>query len=751
MRFINELKVTAHSRSGDIRKTAVACLTVIGVGLLVFAFSASTWADDTKLNRFQEQLTSAYRLAVPAMVRIQVANDGKPRVTQGVIISRDGLVVVHDGADRTQWKQPITVTLSSGRQMNAKSLGWTEEWRIGLLQIETQEALPSVELANSTNRPVGEMCFALDFSDSYGPGFDEQPTMRLGFVQRGGSGWFISSCEFGNLGGFGAATFNSRGQLIGLTTRRKAAGWEIQTDAGVIRQNLHQLKQEASLDIQLLKASTRPQLLPTVGMNDLETARAASVRIRPSDNPSSNFSGTTVTAEGLIMSCAHHGIGSGGRVSVEFPDGKVAQGRILGTNPVSDVCLIQLNDAGPWPFALVGNSFSQLPNSPVTIYGYPHSSTSLTPDELTRRVIRVDGFSDSYHLLAERRQIYGGMSGGGAFDENGRLIGIHSVSVPLAEFEVRVETFFHQWDTLSQEWTDTAPKSGEWEELKLSAQHLVAQVAPGVVELFSGETRVAHGIVVSSKGTVLTKASELIEPITCRLSNGVTLPAAILKVSPEHDLALLSVEAADLKSIRISMFDRSSPSCLAVAVMSKERLEPGVIAHSTQAIASHDGIILPLPGNAVEDGPEGLKVTDDQWLQTLNVPLKKGDEILSFCRSFVGTKNEWEKLDKSTYLQVKGTAGDPVQLRVRRNGEVFTFRMPLFPPVLRLPNTSARSSGFPAAFDMALKLSPDDCGAPVVGIDGSCIGLVAARRTRGRVYIIPSTVMVEFCEIEHQR
>jgi len=90
---------------------------------LVFAFSASTWADDTKLNRFQEQLTSAYRLAVPAMVRIQVANDGKPRVTQGVIISRDGLVVVHDGADRTQWKQPITVTLSSGRQMNAKSLG----------------------------------------------------------------------------------------------------------------------------------------------------------------------------------------------------------------------------------------------------------------------------------------------------------------------------------------------------------------------------------------------------------------------------------------------------------------------------------------------------------------------------------------------------------------------------------------------------------------------------------------------------
>lgn len=476
MRFINELKVTAHSRSGDIRKTAVACLTVIGVGLLVFAFSASTWADDTKLNRFQEQLTSAYRLAVPAMVRIQVANDGK-RWTQGVIISRDGLVVVHDGADRTQWKQPITVTLSSGRQMNAKSLGWTEEWRIGLLQIETQEALPSVELANSTNRPVGEMCFALDFSDSYGPGFDEQPTMRLGFVQRGGSGWFVSSCEFGSLGGFGAATFNSRGQLIGLTTRRKA-GWEIQTDAGVIRQNLHQLKQEASLDIQLLKASTRPQLLPTVGMNDLETARAASVRIRPSDNPSSNFSGTIVTAEGLIMSCAHHGIGSGGRVSVEFPDGKVAQGRILGTNPVSDVCLIQLNDAGPWPFALVGNSFSQLPNSPVTIYGYPHSSTSLTPDELTRRVIRVDGFSDSYHLLAERRQIYGGMSGGGAFDENGRLIGIHCGRGPLAEFQVRVETFFHQWDTLFpvlfSGWRDVEGTTRAWRHSTLNSGHRIA-------------------------------------------------------------------------------------------------------------------------------------------------------------------------------------------------------------------------------------------------------------------------------------
>ncbi len=215
-----------------------------------------------------------------------------------------------------------------------------------------------------------------------------------------------------------------------------------------------------------------------------------------------------------------------------------------------------------------------------------------------------------------------------------------------------------------------------------------AEVAPGIVELFRGETRVAYGIVVSSKGKVVTKASELIEPITCRMSNGVTLPAAILKVSPEHDLALLSVDAADLKSIRISTSDRSSPSCLAVAVMSKERIEPGVVAHSTQAIASDDGI-LPFHRNEVEDVSDGLKVIDDQSLQTLNVPIKKGDKILSFCRGIVGVKNEWERLDKSTVFQVKGTAGDPVQLRVHRNGGEVTFRMPLHPTVDRLPDTSA--------------------------------------------------------------
>ncbi len=724
-------------------------MTAIRIALLVFVVcSASTLADDTTRSRFQDQLTNAFRSTVPAMVQIETATNGKPRVTQGVIISADGLVVVYDRADRTQWRNPITVTLSSGRKIAAKSLGWSEEWRIGLLQINTSEDLPFVELATSTNRPVGELCYALDFSDSFGFGFDEQPTMRLGYVQRSGDGWFVSSCEFDNLGGFGAATFNSRGQLIGLTTRRKASDWEIQTDAEVIRRNLLPLRQAKCLEVELLNASVRPQVLPIVGKSDLEIATAASVRIRPSDNPSSNFSGTVVTAEGLIMSCAHHRTPAGGQVSVEFPDERIVQGRVLGTNPVSDVCLIQLNDKGPWPFALIGKSFDQVPNSPITIYGYPHSSTSRGPTVKTAQVIHVEGFSDSSHLLTARGQIYGGMSGGGAFDANGRLIAIHAGREPLAEYQVRVETFFHQWEILSKEWSDTEAKSDEWVALEKSVQGLVTEVAPRVVELLYGEKRVAYGIAVSSKGTVLTKASELIEPVSCRLANGVTLPVSILKVSREHDLALLSIETDDLKPVKFSTSSHVLPRSLATAVLSSERFEIGVVAHSAQAIATDEGF-LPFRRNAIDDGQDCLKVIDDEWLQTLNVPIKKGDEILRYSRSLVGDPSEWEKLDKATAFQGKGTAGDPLQLLVRRNNEEFTLRMSLFPTNYPgLPDTNARSSGFPVAFDMALKVSPHDCGAPVVDKDGSCIGIIAARRTRGRVYIIPTHIIVEFCMAE---
>ncbi|MFG0332683.1 MAG: hypothetical protein ACF8TS_04900, partial [Maioricimonas sp. JB049] len=61
--------------------------------------------------------------------------------------------------------------------------------------------------------------------------------------------------------------------------------------------------------------------------------------------------------------------------------------------------------------------------------------------------------------------------------------------------------------------------------------------------IVDGETA-ALGTIVDPEGLVLTKASELSDgPIRCRLSDGRTVDATWTATHPDHDIALLRIEA----------------------------------------------------------------------------------------------------------------------------------------------------------------------------------------------------------------
>src|SRR5690348_14564435 len=72
-------------------------------------------------------------------------------------------------------------------------------------------------------------------------------------------------------------------------------------------------------------------------------------------------------------------------------------------------------------------------------------------------------------------------------------------------------------------------------------REVVAGVRPGVVRVRCDDLDTALGIVVAADGWVLTKAHDLKRPITCRLHDGRELPAKLVGVHEQHDLALLRV------------------------------------------------------------------------------------------------------------------------------------------------------------------------------------------------------------------
>ena len=57
---------------------------------------------------------------------------------------------------------------------------------------------------------------------------------------------------------------------------------------------------------------------------------------------------------------------------------------------------------------------------------------------------------------------------------------------------------------------------------------------------------------------------------------------------------------------------------------------------------------------------------------------------------------------------------------------------------------SRRRSGYPAAIQHDMLLKPNQCGGPLVNIDGNAVGVNIARASRVKSYAIPSEVIQEW-------
>jgi serine protease Do len=260
----------------------------------------------------------------------------------------------------------------------------------------------------------------------------------------------------------------------------------------------------------------------------------------------------------------------------------------------------------------------------------------------------------------------------------------------------------------------------------------------------NGET-VALGTVVDTNGLALTKASEL-KPgkLTCWLSDEREVRATVLRTDEIEDIALIKVQAANLKPIQwttnavsiglwaITPGIAATPQAVGIISAQPRRIRPprALIGVQFDVTSSIPVIRIVAPGLGAEKA--GLK-PGDTILAVNETQITNREQVVETLRDFRdGTtvkfhvEREAKPFDVEIRMQTPkpggfGFDGIPESRTSRLNGEV-----------------SHRAEDFEQALEHDSVLAPWLCGGPLVNLDGKAIGLNIARASRVSTYALPA-------------
>jgi serine protease Do len=455
-------------------------------------------------------------------------------------------------------------------------------------------------------------------------------------------------------------------------------------------------------------------------------------------------SGVIVSEDGLVMT-AGHVVGKPGQdVTFFFHDGKTAKGKTLGMFVTADAGMMKITDAGKYPFVELGTSADLKSGTWCVALGHPLGYQPGRPPVV--RVGRVLRIREA--VIQTDCTLVGGDSGGPLFDLQGRVIGIHSrIAGPTdVNLHVPVDIFRENWDRLL--------KGDSWQEelygrdstpVKSAFRSVVAEAARCTVRIKCDGQEAALGTIVGPDGWILTKASELKGNVVCRLADGRELPASIVGINKQHDLAMLKIPASGLPVIPWSTSKPGVGQWLAAAGTAEDPLALGVLSVPQRRIPPISGVL----GVNLKPGAEGPaqieKVLPNSPAEKAG--LKDGDVITHVDGQPI--KNGAELVAAIKQRRV----GDLVRLNVKRGESVLAIAVKL--GVIETPGTqkremqnrmgvgiSGRYDDFPAVLQHDAVVRPSDCGGPVVDLSGKVVGVNIARGGRTETYCIPTDVLL---------
>lgn len=279
-------------------------------------------------------------------------------------------------------------------------------------------------------------------------------------------------------------------------------------------------------------------------------------------------------------------------------------------------------------------------------------------------------------------------------------------------------------------------------DLRKTFESLVSKMQTSMVAVESNGKRVAFGTVVD--GGVLTKATQLREPITCKTHDGRVLAARIAHIDATQDLALLKLdeqlEPASLQS------DSELPlgSWLITPGLKGRPISIGVSSVARRAIEGLPGV-LGVQIDTDETRAMIVKVFPESG--AAKAGLKENDVIVQVMAKDVSSLTQVQE------ALGKYRAGEVVKATVLRDGKQVEFKIRLgmredifladdrFGSGRLNGELSLRRDDFPDAIQHDSVLDPEDCGGPLIDLGGNIVGINIARADRVASYAIPINIV----------
>ncbi|MEB3266715.1 MAG: trypsin-like peptidase domain-containing protein [Cyanobacteriota bacterium] len=141
-------------------------------------------------------------------------------------------------------------------------------------------------------------------------------------------------------------------------------------------------------------------------------------------------SGVIFQADGLVLTNAHV-VEKVERVSVGLENGRRVEGTVVGRDRLTDLAVVRLQGAGPWPVAPLGNSDSlQVGDWAIAVgnpYGLDNTVTLGIVSSLNRNASKLGITDRRLDLIQTDAAINPGNSGGPLLNADGEVVGINTL------------------------------------------------------------------------------------------------------------------------------------------------------------------------------------------------------------------------------------------------------------------------------------------------------------------------------------
>lgn len=277
----------------------------------------------------------------------------------------------------------------------------------------------------------------------------------------------------------------------------------------------------------------------------------------------------------------------------------------------------------------------------------------------------------------------------------------------------------------------------------------VSEVRASTVRILSGGDQAALGTVVDPGGRILTKASEIGTDLSCVLADGRELPARLLGMDDESDLALLAVDTS-LPAVQWS--DRTLRPGLWLATPGLDELPVAVGVLSREAhvrpLGSTPRVELGIRLRRSRRRAEVARV--EVGSPAAKAGLEVGDVIVWMDEDRI--RSSW------TYYRIlrRYEPGDEILFAIDRNGRELERaievrksedrRGPRNPQEPLWGPLSEVRAGFPEVLQHDTVLRPNQCGGPLVDLSGKAVGINIARAGRSETLALPKQVVLEVIE-----